>query len=232
MAFDASPIAHTTGIGGSGGATSSAWNTTGANLLIIGATGYQTGSPTCADTLGNTFTPLTEYSDTTLSSVMLWYCYNPTTSASNTVTVGGLFWAVMGQAWKTAHSSPYDQQTGNSSASATSIQPGSLTPSQNGCLIVSVLCKWATTNAVSIDSGFTISDQIPNGSGTNLGSAMAYLVQGTAAAVNPNWSGADAASHLAVTQASFFPGGAAASRLVKMAGNWGGFAGRSGGFAG
>jgi hypothetical protein len=60
---------------------------------------------------------------------------------------------------------------------------------------------------LSIDSGFTILDSSPAGAHTD-GLGIAYLIQGTAAAVNPIWTVSSGAK-LAVRIASFKPASAA-----------------------
>ncbi len=63
-------------------------------------------------------------------------------------------------------------------------QPGAVTPTQSGELILTAI--GGLWNSVTIDSGFTILDQIAVGSNFALG--VGYLIQGAAATVNPTWT--------------------------------------------
>jgi len=84
---------------------------------------------------------------------------------------------------------PFDtgKEAGAQSGSAVSIQPGSVTPSVNGCLIVVTVCFDVSPGTVTADSGFTVVAQL-NPSGSIRGIAIAELIQTSAAAVNPTIS--------------------------------------------
>lgn len=82
----------------------------------------------------------------------------------------------------------------NSGSAGTTIQPGSLTASGNGYLYVAPLGFSNGTNAgtnpsISVASGFTIAATVPwSQTPFNSGGSVAYLVQSTAAPVNPAWT--------------------------------------------
>jgi hypothetical protein len=87
------------------------------------------------------------------------------------------------------HASPFDKQNGSQNSVNTSRQPGSVTPSEGGELIITGIAGELNTHgAFSINSGFTISHQKDFENPHNTPGAMAYLIQGAAAAVNPTWS--------------------------------------------
>ena len=127
----------------------------------------------------------------------MYYCINPTTSSSHTFTytkTGSFCAANVIALGNTPTSSPIDQQAGTFLASGTSFQPGSITPGQNNEIIIASIVTGNTGGAVSINSAFTVSDAVAFGAGVNQGAVMAYLIQTSAAAVNPALTWASSAS--------------------------------------
>ena len=188
--------------------TTAALNTTGANLIVCVVEQYNGATKgTVTDSKGNTWTQLTG-AGTSIAYVDIWYCASPTVGTSHTFTYSSgsnLFGGIFVQAWSGAATSPFDQQ--NALANSTSIntvQAGSITPTVNGELIVAGLCKTDNTTTSSINSGFTVSNEAPWASGVNEGGSDAYLVQTTAAAINPTWTvGGTVSFNLAAAIASF-----------------------------
>lgn len=178
------------------GATSSALNTTGASLLIVSIGQYDVGSDvTLSDSKGNTWTKLTVQSNFDTRS-WIAYCINPTVGSGHTFTIAGsnsYSFATIGAFVGTAVSTTFRSQNNANSTIANSIQPGSVTPDADGQLIWTGFCGFVNASS-TIGSGFTITDQQAGNSGTCYGGAGAYLIQGTAAAVNPTWSTNDAAN--------------------------------------
>lgn len=81
-----------------------------------------------------------------------------------------------------------DQTNGaNTGSGVTSIQPGSITPTKNGELLISGLAAFPTTGVTSINSGFTIMASNSSVNSQRIGGGLAYLFQTTAASVNPTW---------------------------------------------
>src|SRR6185312_15490871 len=97
------------------------------------------------------------------------------------------------QAWNASGAVSFDVQNGLAQApGASTIQTGSVTPDQDDSLLVTAaVCGQATGDPVSINSGFSTSDLLNHVHLFNMGLGMAYLAQGTAAAVNPTWGGTD-----------------------------------------
>jgi len=193
-------VAHTiAGSVASAAVTTSVVNMTGANLIIIGITMYNGAGGTSApsDSTGsNTWTPLTEYGNITPNyfTTQLYYCSPCTTSSSQTFSASATnaftypVIAVAGFSGASS-SSVFDQQNGNTNAgTATTIQPGSITPGGNGYIIVTMLDGGATTGGFSINSSFAISDSLAYSSGNYLATAMAYYFQPSAGAINPTWT--------------------------------------------
>jgi hypothetical protein len=177
-------IAHT-GIDGAGsGVTTSAINTTGANLLVAVCNWYAS-SGSVSDSNGNIWTLgfATSGADTQVS---IYYVYNPTVGSGHTFTWSAVNGPITVMAWSGSASSPADQSAGQNTTGATTVPPGSITPSQNNELVIAGVD--ANNNISSIDSGYTITDNESYTSGVSLGGAAAYLIQTTASATNPTFT--------------------------------------------
>lgn len=191
--------------------TTSAIDTTGADLIVIAISDYSgTVGATLSDSKSNTWTPLTGYTFPTENRERLYYCFNPTVGSGHTFTYSGSLTiaCVQVQAWSGASSSPFDQENGGINNSS-GISTGSVTPSEDNELVVTGM-SFDSAATMSIDNGFTISDQVNFGSGNNYGGAMAYKVQTTAAAVNPAWSRDAGTSRNCAAIATFKAAGAPA----------------------
>lgn len=192
MAFAlVSNVARATG--GANGGTSGAIDTTGATLLvlIIGDANVQLQS--VSDSKGNVWnqavaSPL----DANVQS-SIWFACGPGLSvgAAHTFTVNraGTFptfcvAAFSGSATDFVNSNNNNKAT---TAGATSLQAGSVTPSKNNCLVIAAI-GYRDTTALAINGGFIITDQCPFIGATAIGSGLGYLIQTTAAAANPTWS--------------------------------------------
>ncbi len=97
---------------------------------------------------------------------------------------------------------PFDVENGAIQYVGTTLQPGSVTPSENNELIVTGL-GFYPSGVLSVNSSFTISDQVNYVSSAAMGLGAAYLVQGTAGAVNPTWTDSTTATSLAAVIATF-----------------------------
>lgn len=226
-----SAIAHVKYTGAVGG-TSAGVDTTGADLIVVqviwslgGGTAIE---PTLSDNKSNTWTPLTVQQVANGVCGRILYCQAPTVGSGHTFTLGGSPIAVPAlymAAFSGSTASPADQQNGtHTTSSITSVQPGSITPSQDNCLVVTGL-GMAGTSGPAVDSGFTITDSAALAGGVNYGAGLAYLVQGSAAAINPTWSWTGASTQTIATIASFKPAGAAATDVIPLFQQIGGFGG-------
>lgn len=186
-------------------ATTGSMNTTGANFIVVGVAYYDNFPQTVTDNQSNTYTALTAYGAAANAFSQLFYTCNPVTSASHTFTTTGSsasFQAIYAAAFKNVQCpGPFDVGNGAGPiGSGTTFQPGSITPSLNGELIVTPLSNFETSGTDSINSSFTLLSQQLDVSSTNIGLDFAYLIQSTAAAINPTWTSAAPAS---LTIASF-----------------------------
>lgn len=176
-----------------GGATD-AISTTGADLFVVAVGWYSGGgatSVTVSDSAGNTWTPLTRRTvspGANEASLQLFYCRGGTTSATHTFTasVTSGFPFVWAGAFSGSAASPFDQESGAGNASTTSVQPGSITPSENDCLVVGAV-NFTAGNTGSVNGGFT-GAFVNFSSGNFFGGGGARLIQTTAAAANPTFS--------------------------------------------
>jgi hypothetical protein len=155
---------------------------------------------------GNSYTDLTTYGSSSDVKGRLVYSANPT------VGTGHAFSGLLGSSYSSvsflavngaAITSPLDQATGiNPGGALSSIQAGSITPTEDGEIIVAFLGLGAV-RTVSIDGGFTIIEQVDHLSDQHMGLAMAYKIQTSASGVNPTWSWGGGVCHAAASIASF-----------------------------
>lgn len=185
-------VASTKKNGTGNSVTSNAIDTTGATLLIVATNSSGSAAiPVISDNKGNTWNTLTTYSRTVIS-----YAVNPTVGTGHTFTgtrTSSFPSIVVGAFSGAKLSSPFDQQNGATTASATSLSTGSITPTENDELLVFALGRNASS-AVSVNVGSILEDQA-NAPGTAYGIAIGYEIQTTATARNPqfSWSGATGA---------------------------------------
>lgn len=184
----ATPIAHTSG-GTFGPGTTSAIDTTGADLIVIVA-GGQGSTNTVSDSKGNTWTALTQQSSTGILS-RIFYCQNPTVGTGHTFTntidnfsVG----AIAVAAFSGSTSSPFDQQNGAGAGFTGSIACGSVTPTQANELIVCGGLFYVGESTLTIDAGQTRIEYLQSSSGNYTGVGLAYEIQTTATTRNPTWT--------------------------------------------
>jgi hypothetical protein len=183
-------VATTIGVTGANGATTSGIDTTGANLIVLAPAWFTPAAdPTISDSKGNTWTALTKRTGIQTAS-RLYYCVGPTVGSGHTFTVSdtGIYPALGVVAVSGAHASPYHSENGavNDGGLATSHQPGSVTPPEDGCLVATGLGCMSSSNH-AINSGFS-ETSVDFGPGVNIAGAVGWLIQGTAGAVNPTWS--------------------------------------------
>jgi hypothetical protein len=196
--------------GGNGSPTGAA-NASGSNLAVIMMSWYDGGgslTPAITDTGGHTWTQRL-YAIT--SGIRYGFAvYDAQGSFSNgvTVTVGGLSAASYGVGYYSgAATTAYGNGVIFSGSSHTStIQPGSLTAPGNGYLYVSGVSQTdGQTGTATVNSGFTVEQSV--GFAPNEGHAYADIIQTTAAALNPTWSGLNGGNENQATLAYWAPSG-------------------------
>lgn len=201
-------VAHTIAGSTTSSVTTPGINTSGASLLVavVGVGGP--GTISVSDSAGNTW--LQAVNGTAPEwGCSIFYVDSPTTGTSQTCTAGFTSSDLAVDFLAYSNASALDKTNTNSTTNfTTSRQPGSITPTQNGELLICGLCI-DTNESYSIDSGFSILDTIHTGQ--NL--CVATLVQATTAAINPTWSFGSARA--GATIASF----EAAAGLASVAGD-------------
>ncbi len=186
-------LSHLGFIGGPNGGTSSGIDTTGASVLIWHVSGYNQLPSTLSDSYNNDWvqveTVLSTYSG---GGYRVTYIAFP---APSQIGTGHTFTALGSSQFISFCVAAFGGTCGfagfthANSGFVTSMQAGSTTPPMNGCLLIAGLSMTnGISGAVGIDSSFSIIDQVAYSYGTYFGSALAYYVQPTAAAVNPTWS--------------------------------------------
>ena len=202
MAFFAAPTAAVGGgpftflaasaVGGTGdGPTSGAIDTSGAGLLIVGAVSFATSAaPTVSDSkVGNTWNALTEEAFPTHTRITIWYSVPVSVGGSHTATLSGTanFSSIFFAAFGGGIASPFDQEAGGQGVSTTPSTSG-ITPGFNNELIITLVGIDDTTPATQ-PTGYAILDaSIGTAGAQHFGGGMAYKIQTTLAAEDPDWS--------------------------------------------
>jgi hypothetical protein len=203
-------------------ATTAAISSVGCDLIVALTVGTAaSGSAVMTDSVGtNTWSDLTGQSVSGQAKAQLHYTANPATSASHTftATLTGASTSLMVMGFSGSKlSSPFDQQNG-ANATSMPLSTGSITPGQDGELIVSAIYNGRTGGfASSTDTGvaFTQISQLSQVGGVSYGSMMAYGVQGTAAAASASWDSSGGSSNIAAVIASFKPAAALPNAILE-----------------
>lgn len=172
--------------------TTAAVVTTGASLIVVAIADYQLGpGVTISDSAANSWSARTLYATSNIGQVRTYYVASPSTSGTHTFTVTGIgtFASIAVAAFAGSHATPYTAETGaNNGAGATTCSPGSVTPADNDSLVVTATVMDQIGAVATVPSGYTLTGQEPRVSGQHFGIALAYVIQTTAAATNPQWS--------------------------------------------
>lgn len=194
---------------------SPAIDTTGADLLVCIVCDDSTNTATLSDSNSNTWTFLTAHANGT-NRVRIAYCQGATVGAGHTFKLTGTSSqpSLSIAAFSDSVATPLDQQNGANDPNNTQLQTGSVTPGQDNELLVFGLGQHAPTSAhaATVDIG-TILQQAAYNVGISFGNVLAYQIQTTATARNPNFSWVTPAGCITVI-GTFKPSGAAADVLM------------------
>lgn len=146
----------------------------------------------------------------------LFYKANPTTNAAHTFsTTGGAggFPSIQVLTFSGTTGSPCDSgHVNGATATATTIQPGSVTPSATAVDVSGVVWQSSAAITVSINSSFSTPVQTAyQAGGANVGGAISYKL-GVSGAENPTWTFSTLAPPAAARISPFLETGAAATR--------------------
>ena len=199
--------------------TSDAIDTTGYDLIIIGIATAVAGAANPTDSKGNTWTPLTGQGAGDVFA-RFWYCIAPTVGSGHTFSTSqsGTYPSIFVLAIAGAAVAGFDQQNGAASASATTLQPGSVTPSEDNELVVTLVTNNDLLNTLSVNGGFTVAQQAVTVAFQAEGGGLAYLIQTSLAAANPTWSWGGGSLAVAAVIATFKAAGAVAIVFDWMSG--------------
>lgn len=208
------------GFGTSGSGSVSAFDTTGATLIVMAvATDGSAPNPSVSDSAGNTYTALTSYGGASppWNRTRIYYAASPTTSATHSFTVLGTNRSVVVAAFSGVATTPYESEAGAGFTTGTSAQGGSVTPSGSYALVISAMGHDGA-RTFSIDSSFTIVGSQAFTSGINYGSSLAYKAVTPSSAQNPSWSWttntSGAVANAVFTATSWGGGGGPARRVM------------------
>lgn len=170
--------------------TTDAVDTTGAGIITVSAVWFSSGGTgTLTDSKGNNWTNVVHSEAGSPNTCIIFRSQNsPTVGSGHTFTLSGgasLIYPAIAFAAFTGTAVSVDATNGFG-ANVSSIQPGSVTPSQDDCLIVTSI-GFYNNNGMSINSGFSTPIESARVASA-VGNALSYLIQGTAGAVNPTWS--------------------------------------------
>lgn len=144
-----------------------------------------------------------------------------TASLKITATGVGIYASVFVMVFSGAHlTSPVETPSGAGASGTTTVQPGSITPSQANEVIVSLVGLNGASTSIGINSSFLEAVDVPEisfASGSNYGGQMAYLIQTTAAAVNPTWT-RNSANGMVAMQVAFRQAGTSSSLVATING--------------
>ena len=189
-----SQIVHSFAAGGAAtSVTTGNLTTTGGDLIIVAVTDYSVSSlGSVSDNKSNTWTQLTAQTGS-VARTTFWYAKNPTVGSNHTFTYSGCsgtcYPTIYVQVWSGSDlTAPFDVENGAKDSGLTTIQTGSITPNNANSLVVSAVNFWTNTNNPTVDSSMTLDDSRVYNPGFEFGGGIAYIVQGSAAAINPTWS--------------------------------------------
>lgn len=173
-------------------------NMTGADLIVYVYSWYNGGGATftnATDSSSNTYTnTITQAGGN--QTLKCGYVQAPTVTSTMTFSAavtGTPYNAMSVAGFKGSVSSPLDKFNSTGAASGTTLNTGATgTPVQNGELMAACVGLSAsgagTTSGTSIDSSYTLVGSTNAAAGSNNGTAIGYLFQGTAASSNPAFS--------------------------------------------
>lgn len=165
-------------------------DTTGANFIIVAATWYTGGGGTriVSDTFSNFYTPLNDYDNSGVYSTQLFYYYGTNVGSGHHWSFSGPFSSILVAAFSNIASSPIDQQNGFTSTGASTIAPGSITPSQANTLVITAVGSEALSTITIADGTYNVTDTTQFGSGVGMAGGLAYKLLTSPTPQNPTWN--------------------------------------------
>ncbi len=172
--------------------TSAALNTTGADFLVLTMANYKVANAeTITDSLSNTWVALTARVTLFQGRIQIFYVANATVGAAQTFSTSEAtaYGSLTVMAFTGVASSPLDQQNTNYSDAAgqTSLTTGSITPTQDGELIIVGYNHSTPGTAAPVIANASLvglANAVSSVAGVNFAQGGGYGIQGTAGAIN------------------------------------------------
>jgi len=226
-----------TALGASGGGdiTTSAINTSGADLIVIGVSVATAGGPasaTVSDSYGNTWSvakSAPHFNDPTTFTSKLYYCQSPGVGSGHTFSsVGAGFGSICVVAWSGSATSPLDVTSQNAASWGPDFDIDDVTPTVDNTLCLTHVFDNRLAPP-TITESYVVDVYTLTSAGNNNGGAIARKIQTTATTTGPVWTpdGVSTCSFAAFKMGAGGGGGAAlrpkAYKLnytVKRASHW------------
>lgn len=183
-------------VGGTTGGTTSAVDTTSANTIFLAtAAPWSSISPrTVFDSKSNTWIPLIETNGSSPPTTIIYYCKACTVGTGHTFTVAGAstFASVCEVSASGLTSNPFDTQnpSGDAFSGVTITRPNHtspVTPAANNSIWITG-ASTISANITGVNLSFVQAGTKQFVGSTNYGVSIAYLIQGTAASLDPTWT--------------------------------------------
>ncbi|MEE8607919.1 MAG: hypothetical protein V3S55_09950 [Nitrospiraceae bacterium] len=178
-------------------------DTTGADLIIVGVTGFSLAFNTITDNKSNTWVELTNVNGGGNMDSVLFYSLPDTVGTGHVITYAetGSFPVIGALSFSGGKSTQSPDESTGTHTGATSAQAGIVTPVADGSVIAQLLVNGSSRTGMAIDNSYIHEHERNFVSSQNVSFAMAYLIQGTAADTNPTWtwSGSEQGSQAAAT---------------------------------
>lgn len=166
-------------------------DTTGATYLIVSICSGNGSVGTLTDSKGNIWAAATPFINGSFTGQQVFYSLNPTVGTGHTFSVGtgGSNSSMTVEAFGGGLQS-LDVNSQASGGGGATVQAGPVTPSFAGSLVISTAStQGGISSVVSINSGFTVTDIVPDGGGGNYNSSsLAYLIQTSIVSEDPTWT--------------------------------------------
>lgn len=211
--------------GGSGGTTGTV-DTSGADLLVVGVNyhGSFTGATPLSDSKGNTWTLMDSETGNAAGCRLYWCTPGSNVGTGHTFSTTTGYSNIFAYAFSGSRTatSPADQNS-SGTANASAVASGSITPTANNCLVISVYGGFNPGTTPSITTGgtgFTIPTGFAIPTSTSEAGGAAYKIQTTAAAENTTWTAPSGAWSSCIIGSFFEPasGGGAVYRRLGLLG--------------
>lgn len=196
-------VNYGSGTGTTAAATSSAIDTTGANLLIAVVSGFsgEIDESAFSDNKSNTFFVISHTIGT--SSQKVFGCFNPSVGSGHTVTyTASASYPQVGLYSFSGVDAPNFVFSRNDSASRSSVTVGAVEATKNNSLFFLSVSSGNPHTLSSVTGGFTTLTNVGGISAQYMGLHTAYKIQSTAGTENPTAT-MSGSMHVAATMSTF-----------------------------